>query len=43
MSRPETKHQRSWRLARDAAKRMATKPCERTRRTLFKHIKEGLK
>jgi hypothetical protein len=38
----ETKHQRAQRLAREAAKRMASKPCERTRRTLFKHIRKGL-
>ncbi len=42
MPHTETKHQRAQRLAREAAKRMASKPCARTRRTLFKHIKEGL-
>ena len=38
----ETKRQRSMRLAKAAAKRMAKNPCERTRRTLFKHLREEL-
>lgn len=38
----ESKKQRARRLATAAAKRMANKPCERTRRTLFKHLRAEL-
>lgn len=38
----ETEKQRARRLATAAAKRMANKPCERTRLTLFKHLRAGL-
>ena len=42
---PQSEHprQRAWRLAKTAAKRMANNPNGRTRNTLFKHIREGLK
>lgn len=42
MAKHETKRQRAHRLAKAAAKRMAEKPNERTRRTLFKHLREEL-
>ncbi len=42
MPKHETKSQRHKRLAKQAAKRMAGKPCTRTRNCWFKHIKEGL-
>lgn len=37
--RNESKHQRHKRLARESAKRMAARPNERMRLTLFKHLK----
>ncbi len=43
MPKHEKKSQRHKRLAKQAAKRMAEKPCTRTRNCWVKHIKEGLK
>ncbi len=43
MPKHEKKSQRHKRLAKQAAKRMAEKPCTRTRNCGVKHIKEGLK
>ncbi|MGI9573885.1 hypothetical protein ACRYJU_07335 [Alloalcanivorax xenomutans] len=42
MKEQEPKRKRARRLAKAAAKRMAEKPNERTRRTLFKHLREEL-
>jgi len=43
MQTKESPRKRHQRLAREAAKRMASKPCTRTRNCLFEHLKEGLK